>query len=449
MEKKPKKRISATGIGLIVLLVGGYLLMNMIFNTNGSGSGEFNRYRGPVLPMTSLNGAEGVAVQRNVDFDFSPYQNPKDYSTLGKGAAGITDTYVLTNTTEESRTMELVYGFQGQFIDHKEEFPTITVDGATIQARLYPSVDTESLVWDAHNFDKYKDVLLENNFLEVAMKKPEMADLPVKAYHFTDLAYNGDDVAAYPMLVVSFFTDEGTKLWTNIADSIGTVEGSDRKQLMFKVERGEAWIFSAGGELNDMEFGGNRDHNISENSAIEVEYNLNTYDTTLSAVMSQFAQAYEFWSVEGQETYPNPGFMTPEILLDGAIKRMEHPDWVMNAYGICLIDELFHQVVTESRMMYLVFPVELAPGQSVIVEASYIQEPSLDISGPKHYREGYDLATKLGSDLNFTKLTSSLTNTAPIELGDQNFGFDLEQGITDVILDLNVDRYYLEVRIKK
>ena len=115
---------------------------------------------------------------------------------------------------------------------------------------------------------------------------------------------------------------------------------------------------------------------------------------------------------------------------------------------IILIESLFHKVVTEPRMMYLVFPVVLESGQSVTVEATYIQEPSLDISGPKHYREGYELATKLGSDLHFANLSSSLSNTALIELGKQNFGFDLEKGITEVILDLQVDRYYLEVKIK-
>ena len=115
---------------------------------------------------------------------------------------------------------------------------------------------------------------------------------------------------------------------------------------------------------------------------------------------------------------------------------------------IRMIEGLFYEVVTEPRIMYLVFPVELKAGQSITVEASYIQEPSLDISGPKHYREGYELATKLGSDLHFTDLTSSLSNTDIIELGEQNFGFDLEKGITDITLDLQVDCYYLEVRIK-
>lgn len=448
-NQEPKKRISSTGIILIVMLIGMWLALRMFINPSGSGSGEFNSYRGPVLPMTSLNGAEGVDVKRNVDFDFSPYQNYKDYSNLGKGAAGITDTYVLTNTTGETKTLELVYGFQGQFIDHPEEFPTITVDGVEIHPELYPSVDTEELVWDAHNFDRYSQVLTENDFLAIALQQTEELDIPVTAYHFTDLAYEGSEVAGFPMLTVQFSLDENTLVWESGRVSSQTLDDG-RQQMMFRVDRGEAWVFTAGGTLIDPEFGGNKDYNITETSAIDgVTFKLETYETTLSEAIWGLAKDYDFWAIEGQDTYPNTGWLTAELLVDGTVKRIHAKDYMKVSDQQIDIDGMFYDVVTDSCMMYLVFPVELEAGQSITVEAAYIQEPSLDISGPKHYREGYELATKLGSDLRFTKLTSTLSNTAPIELGEQNFGFDLENGISEVSLDLSVERYYLEVKIKE
>ena len=448
-NQEPKKRITSTGIILIVILIGIWLALRMFINPGGSGTGEYNSYRGPVLPMTSLNGAEGVDVTRNVDFDFSPYEGSVNYSTLAKGAAGITDTYVLTNTTGETKTLELVYGFQGQFIDHPEEFPTITVDGAAIQPELYPSVDTEELVWNANNFERYSQVLEENDFLSIALQNSEELDIPVTAYHFTDLAYEGNEVAGFPMLTLRYSLDETTTVWTMIVDEFGTEEDG-RQRMMFRVDRGEAWLFTIGGTLINPEFGGNKDYNISETSAIDgVTYKLETYETTLSDAIQQFAQSYDFWSVEGQDTYPNAGGLTPKLLVDGAVKRSHAMGYLEASERIRMIEGLFYEVVTEPRIMYLVFPVELEAGQSITVEASYIQEPSLDISGPKHYREGYELATKLGSDLHFTDLTSSLSNTDPIELGEQNFGFDLERDITEVILDLQVERYYLEIKIKK
>jgi hypothetical protein len=140
--------------------------------------------------------------------------------------------------------------------------------------------------------------------------------------------------------------------------------------------------------------------------------------------------------------------MTPELLAAGAIKRIQANDFGETTLTIKLIDALFHDVITEPCMMYHLFPVELGPSSSVTVQASFVQEPSLDISGSQEYREGYELATKLGSDLTFIELTSSLSNTESIQLGNQNFGFDLEKGITEVTLDLLEERYYLEVWVK-
>lgn len=448
-KQEPKKRITITGIILIVVLIGMWLGLRMLINPFGAGTGEFNSYRGPVLPMTSLNGAEGVEVQRNVDFDFSPYQKPKDYSNLGKGAAEITDTYILTNITGETKKLELVYGFQGQFIDHPEEFPTITLDGMEIEPTLYPSVDTEELVWNAQNYEQYSQVINGNDFLKISIQECEELNIPVTAYHFTELSYDGDEVAADPMLTLRFSVDENTAVWTMVAHEYGADEDG-RTRMMFRVDYGEAWVFTFGGKLIDPEYGGNKDYNITETSAVDgVNFKLETYETTLSEVIWELAQQYDFWSIEGQDAYPNSGYMTPELLTDGAVKRIHTMGYLEPSNRIRMIEAVFYEVITEPRMMYLVFPVELEAGQSVTVEASFIQEPSLDISGPKDYREGYDLATKLGSDLRFTELTSSLSNTDSIELGNQNFGFDLGKGITEVILDLQVERYYLEVKIKK
>lgn len=445
MEKQEKeKRFGSTGIILIAFLIGIWVVFRMFINPGGGGTGNFNSYAGPVLPMTSLSGAEGVEAARSVDFDFSPYEKETDYSNLGKSGARITDAYDLTNITGEDITVELVYGFQGQFIDHPEEFPVMTVEGETIQPELYPSVDPEGLAWHAYDFDRYSEILKEQDFFDIAWQEPEMPALTLTAYHFTDLSYTGSELAPYPMLTVTFDTDEHTALWTNMVDSIGTEDETGKTRLMFRVDRGEAWLFAVGGTITDMECGGNRDYNINENSSIDVTYKLEVFETDFETVLTKFAEEYDFWEIHPE--YPDSGLVTPELLVDGALKRMES----MKALGgIRMFSELFYEVVTEHRMMYLVFPVTIPAGQTVTVKAGYIQEPSYDISGPKEYREGFDLATKLGSDLNFTDLTASVSHTDRIELGEQNFGFDLAQGIDFVTLDLTVERYYMEIFLKE
>lgn len=56
------------------------------------------------------------------------------------------------------------------------------------------------------------------------------------------------------------------------------------------------------------------------------------------------------------------------------------------------------------------------------------------------------MVTKLGSTLEFSGQTASVSNSQFIEIVYQNFGFDLENGITKVTLDVNKPHYYMEVR---
>ena len=59
------------------------------------------------------------------------------------------------------------------------------------------------------------------------------------------------------------------------------------------------------------------------------------------------------------------------------------------------------------------------------------------------------MVTELGSNLSFTKQTAMISNIESIEIIEQNFGFDPENGITVVELDLTEPHYYLEVREKE
>ena len=56
------------------------------------------------------------------------------------------------------------------------------------------------------------------------------------------------------------------------------------------------------------------------------------------------------------------------------------------------------------------------------------------------------MVTALGSNLHFTQQTACLEDRGQIEIVRQNFGFDLETGIKEVILDLTVPHNYLEVK---
>ena len=54
--------------------------------------------------------------------------------------------------------------------------------------------------------------------------------------------------------------------------------------------------------------------------------------------------------------------------------------------------------------------------------------------------------TKLGSNLACASQTAVLEDRGQIEIVRQNFGFDLENGVSRVTLDPDQEHYYLEVK---
>ena len=104
------------------------------------------------------------------------------------------------------------------------------------------------------------------------------------------------------------------------------------------------------------------------------------------------------------------------------------------------------------RVLYLAVPVTVPAGGKVNITFALWKEPSFDFgcSGSENMGlQGYDFVTRLGSTLAFTGQQAALVNTDGIQIERQNFGFDLEQGVTEVTLAPETDHYYLEIRPKE
>jgi len=120
-------------------------------------------------------------------------------------------------------------------------------------------------------------------------------------------------------------------------------------------------------------------------------------------------------------------------------------------YEWALLDELVNEIATHERILYLSFELTVPAGGSVSVEIEQYKPASFDFecTGSENAGiDGYDMVTTLGSGLSFSKQTAAISEYNNIEIVRQNFGFDLENGINEVSLDVNEPHYYLEVRKK-
>ena len=121
-------------------------------------------------------------------------------------------------------------------------------------------------------------------------------------------------------------------------------------------------------------------------------------------------------------------------------------DTPMERYDSGMLEDIFSSVNHNGRIIYLSFDVNIPAGESIIVEATMLKDASIDYIGDDEGKDGYDMATTLGSNLTFTEQTASISGYDEIEIISQNFGFDLPGGITEVVLDPNQAHYWMEIQ---
>ena len=175
-------------------------------------------------------------------------------------------------------------------------------------------------------------------------------------------------------------------------------------------------------------------------------------ETTLDAVLTELCQAELHDSGQsaqwpGLDQLPIPLYqraVTESLLTSGLLA-----DTPADRYMDGRLDDFLWDVLVQERVLYLAFPVTVPADGSVTVSTELQKEPSYDYgcSGSENVGlQGYDLVTALGSTLDFTGQTAALVNTDTIEIIRQNLGFDLENGVTEVAMDLTEPHYYLEIR---
>lgn len=179
-------------------------------------------------------------------------------------------------------------------------------------------------------------------------------------------------------------------------------------------------------------------------------------ETTLADVLDLLCRAYQaefeqFSLGRGQES---PFRYLSQAQYQGLVWQLLEQYGLFSGtpkdrYSDGRLDEILMEALSQERVLYLSFPVTVPAGGSVTVAAAFWKAPSYDYgcSGSENVGlQGYDLVTALGSTLELTDQTAALVNTDTIEIVRQNLGFDLENGVTQVSLDLAEPYYYLEIR---
>lgn len=242
----------------LALIVGiGYLWNNIGGKTGSEGSGRYGNgytfmsYAGPVMPLTSIDNADGITAERSIDFDFSPYKTVQESRirngetiTYGRHNTDslVTDSYKLTNNTNKDITLTLAYPFAASFRDKSEIIPTLTVNGLKQEAHLHfgtysggftsaigEEAGSSSLnLQNAESWEEYKNILSDGSYLENAFSSQPKLTQPVIVYKVYDyIAPESTDDIPNPTLEMSFTIDYNNTILLSYGSNGGTVGAED------------------------------------------------------------------------------------------------------------------------------------------------------------------------------------------------------------------------------
>ena len=407
----------------------------------------YDSYVGPVYPLTAVDDAEGLQVSRRTDLDFSLYTGqPEDYS----GLVIVTDSYRLTNSTDQTLSVRLAYPVYGHCSMPSQYFPTVTLNGAAVRTSLQASHDPKNTVRQAENFRQLANAMENGRFPELLFSGDTVGSQLMYVYRISSIRYSGPETepSRVPDLQVNYQAEEDRIVWSYGTPWGGYPWSGTDQDNGTAFHKTSCWASSdsdgpedlylavEGGPLQNMEITfTHRDSEIAAEGAKAITYELTEYTTTFSALVEELAQLHI-----QREDVTDP--FEADSLADAAL-WINDPSLLSKHGGH--INGIFDDITTWSRLLYTVFDVVLLPGEEAELDLVFYKSANTDISGKKEKRYGFDIATQLGSTLSFTEQVASVSNTEHIKIVRQNFGFDLEKGITSVVLNPKKARYFLDV----
>ena len=482
-RRRPWRRLLAAAACLAVIcggtfLAGTFRMGGSTGNADGgampgeSGDGHnegtvFMSYAGPVFPLTTAEADTGLTAERTVTWDFATgtYQDgsPRQWG------AQVTDVTVLTNPTDTAVTVTALYPFAGSLADLGTIAPAVTVDGRQTETALYDGayaggfqgagVDDGS-TWNLASPSSWTDyrTLLENgDYLSQALGDAPVLNVPVTVYRFSDFAAPHEEYDAATQAVEFTIDPERTTILSYGFNGLSLDDETGWRRYDYFVPNGIRneselkLLVVLGEDIGAYTLQGYA-NGACEEAIDGVSCTITRQETSLDAVLTELCQAELHNSTQssqwpGLEQLPVPLYQraVSEALLTSGLLA----DTPADRYTDGRLDDFLWDVLVQERVLYLAFPVTVPAGGSVTVAASLWKEPSYDYgcSGSENVGlQGYDLVTALGSTLDFTGQTAALVNTDTIEIVRQNLGFDLENGVTEVALDLAEPRCYLEIR---
>lgn len=484
---------AAAALALVIGLAGiatGRIRIPGLGGKSGNGGAEngytYMSYAGPVFPLSAEGDPAGVTAERNLDFDFSPYRTRTETYTDGDGneqsyeryesRATVTDDYVLTNETDEARTLTLLYLVSSPLSELTDRGPAIRVNGEPVEAAWSAGDYSGGFAgaWgdensgerlnldEASSWEDYRALLADGTYLTSALA-PETPPLdePVTVYRIYGASAPEGTPDPATLAFSAAYDPQRTKLLTYGVQSYrsGYENGTFLCGFSGFVSPSpynpspEMYLILLGDDIGPYTLQGYRDGGCDAGEEIGLSASVERYSSTLGEMLrlivnkrveQDAAAADEYTWYRGTLSEDEMYFyMAAYLTRYGSLS-----DNPAERYAMSDLEQLW-EALRVTRVVYYRFAVTVPAHGSVNVTAVTEKPASVNFRGKGAYRDqGYDAVTRLGSTLTFTAQRATLSHTEEIVLTGNSFGFDLKAGVTAVTLDPAQEHYWLQVRKK-
>ena len=121
-------------------------------------------------------------------------------------------------------------------------------------------------------------------------------------------------------------------------------------------------------------------------------------------------------------------------------------DAPVNRYSDGSFEMIAQDALVINRLMCRPFTVDIPANGEVTVSMQMKKQASVNLMSDNTMIDGYDLVTSLGSNLEIKSTKVSLSDTEPVDIPEQDFGFDIVNGKTSVDISTGNDHYGMKVR---
>lgn len=474
----------------VVIGAGSYVLPRLGGSAGAGGAGSdgastFMAYAGPVFPLTLKEADSTVTAEREITLDFEPWTPvwvpDEDFEAGGYYETStdirVTDAYTLTNATSEDKTVSVLYPFSGSLQYLWRRQPVLTADGAELEATLHaggytggfqgcgPGTEELKINLDQVNsWEEYKALLSDGRYQDTALGDyPDLSDIPVTVYRFYDsYGPEPDEKAGYPNPSIRAYFDLDYDKTTVLSygfhaerydrENGKMIQGFSIPKHFHPWYGSPCYLIVIGDDIRGLTTGAYAPGSWGD-EAKEMDHagvSVERYTSDLEAALRTAAELIysgQSWEDVHGDKHPPEFEMYFGLFKEFICSYGNLSESGVERYNTSWLEDL--DVENTDRVFYLEAEVDIPAGESVTLKAEMTKEGSYDFACTHTENRGvygYDMVTKLGSNLTCTSQAAVLEDRGQIEIIRQNFGFDLANGVKKVALDPEAEHYYLEVK---